>query len=48
MLITHCTRILRCIKPDYVHVFVDGRVLSGGRNWPISWRPEGYRRFENA
>src|SRR5690606_18284695 len=32
MLITHYTRILRYIQPDYVHVFVAGRVAeSGGR-----------------
>ena len=32
MLITHYTRILRYIQPDYVHVFVNGRVAeSGGR-----------------
>src|SRR5690606_11142040 len=33
MLITHYTRILRYIEPDFVHVFVDGRVAeSGGRD----------------
>ncbi|BAS08908.1 vegetative protein 296 [Arthrobacter sp. Hiyo4] len=34
LLITHYTRILRYIKPDFVHVFVDGQVVEeGGRNW---------------
>lgn len=30
MLITHYTRILRYIKPDFVHVFVNGRVAEEG------------------
>ncbi len=30
ILITHYTRILRYIKPDFVHVYVDGRVVEEG------------------
>src|SRR5690606_26531056 len=30
MLITHYTRILRYIKPDFVHVFVGGRIAEEG------------------
>ena len=30
LLITHYTRILRYIKPDFVHVFVDGRIAEEG------------------
>ena len=30
LLITHYTRILRYIKPDVVHVFVDGRIVATG------------------
>jgi Fe-S cluster assembly ATP-binding protein len=30
LLITHYTRILRFIKPDFVHVFVDGRIVEEG------------------
>ena len=30
LLITHYTRILRYIKPDFVHVFVDGSVAEEG------------------
>ena len=30
LLITHYTRILRYIKPDFVHVYVDGRVVTEG------------------
>ena len=31
LLITHYTRILRYIEPDFVHVFVDGRIAESGR-----------------
>ncbi|EUA34956.1 feS assembly ATPase SufC [Mycobacterium xenopi 3993] len=38
LLITHYTRILRYIHPQFVHVFVGGRIVeSGGRSWPTSW-----------
>jgi Fe-S cluster assembly ATP-binding protein len=30
MLITHYTRILRYVQPQYVHVFVDGRIVEAG------------------
>jgi Fe-S cluster assembly ATP-binding protein len=30
LLITHYTRILRYIQPDFVHVFVDGRIVAEG------------------
>ena len=30
LLITHYTRILRYITPDFVHVFVDGRMVEEG------------------
>src|ERR1051325_10179248 len=30
LLITHYTRILRYIQPDFVHVFVDGRIAEEG------------------
>src|SRR5690606_31766059 len=30
LLITHYTRILRYIKPDYVHVFIAGRIAEEG------------------
>ena len=30
LLITHSTRILNYIKPDFVHVYVDGRVVAAG------------------
>lgn len=49
LLITHYTRILRYIKPDFVHVFVDGRVAEeGGPELAERLEEEGYDRFLTA
>ena len=46
LLITHYTRILRYIKPDFVHVFVDGRVAEeGGSELADRLEEEGYDRY---
>ena len=46
LLITHYTRILRYIEPDFVHVFVDGRIVEdGGRELADRLETEGYERF---
>ncbi len=46
LLITHYTRILRYIKPDYVHVFVGGRIVeSGGPDLADELEENGYVRF---
>ncbi|NAZ85525.1 Fe-S cluster assembly ATPase SufC [Kineococcus indalonis] len=46
LLITHYTRILRYIKPQFVHVFVDGRVAEqGGPELADSLEETGYDRF---
>jgi Fe-S cluster assembly ATP-binding protein len=46
LLITHYTRILRYITPDFVHVFVDGRVAEeGGAELAERLENEGYDRF---
>jgi Fe-S cluster assembly ATP-binding protein len=46
LLITHYTRILRYIAPDFVHVFVDGRVVEeGGRELADRLEDEGYDRY---
>ncbi|MFV0427670.1 MAG: Fe-S cluster assembly ATPase SufC [Beutenbergiaceae bacterium] len=46
LLITHYTRILRYIKPDFVHVFVDGKVAEeGGPELAEQLEAEGYDRF---
>ncbi|WBL18313.1 MULTISPECIES: Fe-S cluster assembly ATPase SufC [Citricoccus] len=49
LLITHYTRILRYIKPDFVHVFVDGHVAdSGGPELADKLEEEGYVAYEKA
>ena len=46
LLITHYTRILRYITPDFVHVFVGGRfVEEGGPELAERLEAEGYERF---
>ena len=46
LLITHYTRILRYIQPDFVHVFVDGRIAEeGGPELAERLEAEGYDRF---
>lgn len=46
LLITHYTRILRYIKPDFVHVFVDGHIAEeGGPELADRLEEEGYDRY---
>ncbi|RJQ75774.1 Fe-S cluster assembly ATPase SufC [Pseudonocardiaceae bacterium YIM PH 21723] len=43
LLITHYTRILRYIKPDFVHVFAGGKIVeSGGAELADKLENEGY------
>jgi Fe-S cluster assembly ATP-binding protein len=49
LLITHYTRILRYIHPEYVHVFVGGRIAeSGGSELADELEQNGYVRFTQA
>jgi Fe-S cluster assembly ATP-binding protein len=49
LLITHYTRILRYIHPDFVHVFVAGRVAEeGGPELAERLEDEGYDRYVTA
>ncbi|MEN9707175.1 MAG: hypothetical protein RIS31_741 [Actinomycetota bacterium] len=46
LLITHYTRILKYIKPDFVHVFVAGKVAEeGGPELAERLEAEGYDRY---
>ena len=46
LLITHYTRILRYIHPDFVHVVVGGRIVEeGGPELADRLEAEGYDRF---
>ena len=43
LLITHYERLLEYVKPDYVHVMVDGRIVrSGGIELAKQLEAEGY------
>ncbi len=46
LLITHYTRILRYIEPDFVHVFIDGRIAEqGGSELAEQLESEGYDKY---
>jgi Fe-S cluster assembly ATP-binding protein len=47
LVITHYQRILNYIRPDFVHVFVDGRIVEeGGPELAQKLEAEGYEAFE--
>jgi len=49
LLITHYTRILRYIQPDFVHVFVNGRIAEeGGPELAEQLEAEGYDKYVKA
>jgi len=46
LLVTHYQRILRYIRPDFVHVFVAGRIVEqGGPELADQLETEGYERY---
>jgi len=46
LLITHYTRILRYVQPDFVHVFVGGRIVEeGGPELAQQLEESGYERY---
>jgi Fe-S cluster assembly ATP-binding protein len=49
LLITHYQRILNYVTPDYVHVFIDGRIVEeGGPELAHTLEAEGYERYGKA
>jgi Fe-S cluster assembly ATP-binding protein len=49
LVITHYQRILNHIEPDFVHVFVDGRIVEeGGPELAHKLEAEGYKPYEEA
>ena len=49
MLITHYTRILKYIKPDFVHVFANGKIVEeGGRELADKLEEKGYAEYITA
>ncbi|MDA3018486.1 MAG: Fe-S cluster assembly ATPase SufC, partial [Actinomycetota bacterium] len=49
VLITHYTRILKYIKPDFVHVFSNGKIVEeGGAELADKLEANGYEEYVNA
>ena len=49
LLITHFTRILRYVRPDHVHVFLDGRIVAeGGPELADAIEADGYASYTAA
>jgi Fe-S cluster assembly ATP-binding protein len=49
LVITHYQRILNYVTPDYVHVFIDGRIVEeGGPELAHKLEDEGYERYGKA
>ena len=46
-MVTHYNRILSYVKPDFVHVFMDGRIVrSGGSELALDLEQRGYEWIE--
>jgi Fe-S cluster assembly ATP-binding protein len=49
LLITHYTRILRYVRPDFVHVMAGGRIVDeGGPELAAQLEDTGYDRYVKA
>ena len=49
LLITHFTRILNYVRPDFVHVFLDGRIVAeGGPELADAIEADGYASYITA
>jgi len=48
LVITHYQRLLDYIKPDFVHVMIDGRIVkSGGAELALELEEKGYDWLDN-
>ena len=46
LVVTHYQRLLEYITPDFVHVFVDGKIVeTGGKELPDKLEKEGYESY---
>ena len=46
LIITHYQRLLNYIKPDFVHVLIDGKIVkSGGPELALDLEKKGYESF---
>ena len=49
LLITHYQRLLKYVEPDFVHVFMDGRIVAeGGPELALTLEADGYEAFTPA
>jgi Fe-S cluster assembly ATP-binding protein len=49
LLITHYQRLLKYVEPDFVHVFMNGRIVAeGGPELAVKLEAEGYEAFTPA
>ncbi len=49
LLITHYQRLLELVKPDFVHVLADGRIVkTGGPELALQLEEEGYEAIAEA
>jgi Fe-S cluster assembly ATP-binding protein len=49
LLITHYQRLLNYVEPDFVHVFMNGKIVAeGGPELAHQLEKEGYEGFEPA
>ena len=47
LVVTHYQRLLEYVKPDYVHVFVDGNIVeTGGTELSDKLEKEGYESYQ--
>ena len=47
LVVTHYQRLLEYVKPDYVHVFVDGNIVeTGGKELSDKLEKEGYESYQ--
>ena len=47
LVVTHYQRLLEYVKPDYVHVFVDGNIVeTGGTELSDKLEKEGYASYQ--
>ena len=48
LIITHNTKILHSLKPDYVHVLVDGKIVkTGDASLAKEIEENGYEKYKN-
>lgn len=49
LMITHYPRLLEYIKPDYVHIMVDGKIVkTGDYNLAIEIENDGYEKYKQS